>query len=113
MSVQTNVLQSPLYEAYMNKDELCDCEIIHEETVKKVKATFPQDEMIFDLADFYKIFGDTRRNRSLRRWFSNSTTFRRATATFLLYSGQARKGSRPGTQTVHLSRRTPAQEGSA
>lgn len=46
-------------------DELCEVELIHEDIVKKVKATFPQDEMIFDLADFYKIFGDTTRVKIL------------------------------------------------
>ena len=46
-------------------EELCECEIIHEDTVKKVRATFPKDEMIFDLADFYKIFGDTTRVKIL------------------------------------------------
>ena len=52
--------------AVMQKnEELCECEIIHEDTVKKVRATFPKDEMIFDLADFYKIFGDTTRVKIL------------------------------------------------
>ena len=41
--------------------ETCECEIIHEDIVKAVRKTFPKDEMIFDLADFYKIFGDTTR----------------------------------------------------
>ena len=45
--------------------ELCESEIIHEEIVKKVKKTCPKDEMIFDLADFYKIFGDTTRVKIL------------------------------------------------
>ena len=47
------------------KDEVCECEIIHEDVVKRLKATFPKDEMIFDLADFYKIFGDTTRVKIL------------------------------------------------
>ena len=47
------------------KAELCECEIIHEDIVKKVKQTFPKDEMMFDLADFYKIFGDTTRIKIL------------------------------------------------
>ena len=47
------------------KDEICECEIIHEDVVKKVKAAFPKDEMLFDLADFYKIFGDTTRVKIL------------------------------------------------
>ena len=46
-------------------NELCECEVIHEDTVQKVKSTFPKDEMIFDLADFYKIFGDTTRVKIL------------------------------------------------
>ena len=46
-------------------EETCECEVIHDEIVKKVKATFPKDEMIFDLADFYKIFGDTTRVKIL------------------------------------------------
>ena len=46
-------------------DDLCEGELIHEDIVKKVKATFPKDEMIFDLADFYKIFGDTTRVKIL------------------------------------------------
>ena len=47
------------------KDELCECEIIHEDIVKRVKSTFPKDETIFALADFYKIFGDTTRVKIL------------------------------------------------
>ena len=47
------------------KDEICESELIHEDLVKKVKSTFPKDEMIFDLADFYKIFGDTTRVKIL------------------------------------------------
>ena len=46
-------------------EETCECEIIHDDIVKKVKSTFPKDEMIFDLADFYKIFGDTTRVKIL------------------------------------------------
>ena len=50
----------------MKKDiEICEGEVIHEDIVKKVKSTFPKDEMIFDLADFYKIFGDTTRVKIL------------------------------------------------
>lgn len=49
----------------MSSFDTCDGEVINEETVKKVRATFPKDEMIFDLADFYKIFGDTTRVKIL------------------------------------------------
>ena len=36
-----------------------------EDIVQKVKALFPKDELLFDLADFYKIFGDTTRVKLL------------------------------------------------
>ncbi|MBR1638550.1 MAG: helix-turn-helix transcriptional regulator [Treponema sp.] len=49
----------------MKNIETCDCEIIHEDTVKAVKETFPADEVLFDLSDFYKIFGDTTRVKIL------------------------------------------------
>ena len=50
----------------MGKSEItCDCEVIHSDVVEKLKTAFPQDELIFELADFYKIFGDTTRVRIL------------------------------------------------
>ena len=36
-----------------------------EDALKKLKAAFPKDELLFDLADFYKIFGDTTRVKIL------------------------------------------------
>ena len=48
----------------MGKSEItCDCEVIHSDVIEKLKTAFPQDELIFELADFYKIFGDTTRVR--------------------------------------------------
>lgn len=49
----------------MKKEENSESEVIHEEAVNAVKATFPKDEILFDLSDFYKIFGDTTRVKIL------------------------------------------------
>ena len=50
----------------MGKSEVaCDCEVIHSEVVEEVKNKFPADEIIFDLSDFFKIFGDTTRVKIL------------------------------------------------
>ncbi len=49
----------------MKNIETCEIEVIHEETVNTVRKTFPQDEVLFDLSDFYKIFGDTTRVKIL------------------------------------------------
>ena len=35
------------------KDELCECEIIHEDIVKRVKSTFPKDETIFERKTYH------------------------------------------------------------
>lgn len=46
----------------MNKDiETCSCNVIHADTVDKVKSTFPKEECLYDLAEFFKIFGDSTR----------------------------------------------------
>ncbi len=49
----------------MKNIETCEGEVIHEEKVAAVKQTFPADEVLFDLSDFYKIFGDTTRVKIL------------------------------------------------
>lgn len=41
--------------------ELCDINVVHEDAVEKVKTKMPNDEIIYDLADFFKTFGDSTR----------------------------------------------------
>ena len=42
---------------------------IHKDVVKRVKKTMPKEEIIYDLADFFKILGDTTRMRILSALF--------------------------------------------
>lgn len=42
-------------------DDICEVNIIHNETVNKVKNIIPEDEMIYDLAEFFKVFADSTR----------------------------------------------------
>lgn len=50
----------------MGKSEVtCDCEVIHEDLVKKVKEQLQSEEIITELAVFYKIFSDTTRVKIL------------------------------------------------
>lgn len=44
-----------------NKIETCSCNVIHEEVVNKVKNKMPNEEMLYDLAEFFKVFGDSTR----------------------------------------------------
>lgn len=41
--------------------DTCNCNVIHEDVVKRVKETIPEDEILYDLADLFKIFGDSTR----------------------------------------------------
>ncbi len=43
----------------------CDCTVIHEELVEKVKKNMPQEEMLYDLAELFKVYGDSTRVRIL------------------------------------------------
>ncbi len=49
-------------ELKMSKNEfICDCNIIHEDIVKKVLNTMIQQEKINKISDFFKILGDLTR----------------------------------------------------
>ena len=43
----------------------CDCNVIHEEIVTKVRGLMPEDENLYDLADFFKVCGDSTRIKIL------------------------------------------------
>ncbi len=45
--------------------EKCDFICVHEETVRKVNEKMPEEEKLFDLAEFFKIFADTTRIKIL------------------------------------------------
>jgi Predicted transcriptional regulators len=43
----------------------CDCNIIHEAVVNKVRENMPDEEALLDLADLFKVFGDSTRVKML------------------------------------------------
>ena len=46
-------------------DEKCEVTLIHEDNVKKAINELPNDELIADLSDMFKIFGDQTRVKIL------------------------------------------------
>jgi ArsR family transcriptional regulator len=44
---------------------VCDCEVIHEEAVSRVREVMPPAEDFYDLANLYKMFSDSTRVRIL------------------------------------------------
>lgn len=45
--------------------ECCDTVCIHPDIVRKVMQSSPDNQLLKDLADFFKVFGDTTRIRML------------------------------------------------
>ena len=46
-------------------NEKCEYLFVHEDTVKKVINDMPEEEKLYDLAELFKIFGDSTRIRIL------------------------------------------------
>lgn len=43
----------------------CDCDVIHEDIVIRVKGKMPPEESLYDLAELFKVFGDSTRSKIL------------------------------------------------
>ncbi|MGI6728190.1 MAG: ArsR/SmtB family transcription factor [Anaerovoracaceae bacterium] len=43
------------------KIEICDCNVIHEDIVEMAKTKMLEESKLYDLADFFKILGDSTR----------------------------------------------------
>lgn len=41
--------------------DLCNCNVIHGDIINKVKKMMPSEKELYDLADFFKVFGDMTR----------------------------------------------------
>ena len=41
--------------------EICEINIIHQDKVNEVKMIMPEDEIIYDLAELFKVFADSTR----------------------------------------------------
>ncbi len=45
----------------MSKIEGYECEVIHEDVIKSVKEKMLDEDILFDVSDFFKILGDSTR----------------------------------------------------
>lgn len=45
--------------------ECCDVTCVHDDIVRRIGAKMPEEELLKELADFYKIFGDSTRIKIL------------------------------------------------
>lgn len=44
---------------------LCECDELHEDVIAKKREAMPDEAMLYDLSDFFKILGDSTRMRIL------------------------------------------------
>jgi ArsR family transcriptional regulator len=49
----------------------CAVTVVHKDTVEKVRDSLPEEETLFELADFFKVFGDSTRIKVLQALFQS------------------------------------------
>ena len=71
----------------VNEIERCDCDVIHDDIVSKVKENMPEENSLYDLAELFKVFGDSTRVRIL--WALDSSEMCVCDIAFLLNMTQS------------------------
>lgn len=51
--------------------ESCSCSTIHEDVVVRIRESMPMEETLYDLAELFKVFGDTTRIKILCALFES------------------------------------------
>lgn len=54
-----------------NNVEKCKITFIHKDIVENIKSEMPNDEILYDLAEVFKVFGDTTRIKIICSLFKN------------------------------------------
>lgn len=49
--------------------EECECNLVHENVVEKVRSAMPDDDTLCDIAELFKVFGDSTRTRIISALF--------------------------------------------
>jgi ArsR family transcriptional regulator, lead/cadmium/zinc/bismuth-responsive transcriptional repressor len=65
------VKEMPFMNPYTPDIDKCDCPMIHEEVVRAVQNRMPDEENLLDLADLFKVFGDSTRVKILCALFES------------------------------------------
>jgi Predicted transcriptional regulators len=55
----------------MKKIEICEVNVIHEDVVNEVRKRLPSEDTLYDLADLFKVFGDSTRIKILCALFEH------------------------------------------
>lgn len=60
-----NLISWEMVKLEKERVEICNCTIIHENIINEVKSKLPDEELLYDLAEFFKVFGDSTRIKIL------------------------------------------------
>ncbi len=52
-------------------EEICEINMIHEDTVNNVKNMMPEDGLIYDIAELFKVFADSTRMKIIYALMEN------------------------------------------
>lgn len=52
-------------------NDVCEVTVIHEDVINKVKKIMPEETKLYDLAELFKVFGDTTRIKILCALFES------------------------------------------
>ena len=47
----------------MDKMDLCECNIIHEDVVERARRQMPDETPVYEVSELFKVFGDSTRSR--------------------------------------------------
>lgn len=64
-SIHTYKRKGEVMDNKLQPIDRCDCIVIHEEIVNEVKKKMPREEDLYDLAELFKVFGDSTRIKIL------------------------------------------------
>ena len=45
----------------MDKMDFCECNIIHEDVVERVRRQMPDETPVYEVSELFKVFGDSTR----------------------------------------------------
>ena len=53
------------------ENDVCESDVVHENVVEKVRAALPDEELLADVAELFKVSGDSTRTRILSALFES------------------------------------------
>ncbi len=51
--------------------DICECNAVHQDVIEFARANMPEEETLYDLAELFKVFGDTTRVKILCALFES------------------------------------------